>query len=159
MIARIKPTRPVQRVYKRIKNWKRPARISCKPEKNSERPKPPLRERKKQEQKDEAGIKDKAETREKNKGKKSKSTEKVCQLIKADPKEPIVELPKRIMTLKETKDFVGGYVNMINLSRTKILLVNEQGNNEDLLPNERDSKLCGQEIVGDVVLCSSEFFN
>jgi len=53
------------------------------------------------------------------------------------------------------QELVGGYAELVSCGE-KRMLVNEDGRRLDLPMNKKASKLAGQIIVGDVVVCTSE---
>jgi hypothetical protein len=55
-------------------------------------------------------------------------------------------------TLEQKQNAVGGYIQYIRISDTKVMIVNEEGVLYSLPHNERASELAGQYIVGDVLV-------
>jgi len=55
-------------------------------------------------------------------------------------------------SLKELQEFVGGYIEMINLRGTEVMIVNEEGMLRRMKPNREASKIAGQPIVGPAVV-------
>ena len=56
------------------------------------------------------------------------------------------------ITLTGMQKAVGGYIELVHLSKGKMLVVNEDGLRLNLPNNSEASKLSGQTIVGDVLL-------
>lgn len=53
----------------------------------------------------------------------------------------------------ELKKYVNGYIEIVRLGDGKIIVCNEEGKLIGLPVNWKASMMCGQTIVGDVVLC------
>lgn len=63
-------------------------------------------------------------------------------------------------TLKELRDIVHGYIEIITLSNPLVMIVNEEGIIEELPMNVKASQIAasyhrGSFIVGDVLVCNS----
>tara|TARA_Y100000592_G_C5481421_1_gene325793 strand:+ start:5029 stop:5274 length:246 start_codon:yes stop_codon:yes gene_type:complete len=56
-------------------------------------------------------------------------------------------------SLKQMQDAVGGYIELVRLTDDDIMIVNEEGLIFGLPVNEYASKLAGQTIVGNVLMC------
>lgn len=65
-------------------------------------------------------------------------------------------------SLEELQKFVGGYIEIISLSESQIMVLNEEGKLNNLPYNEEATKLFQKAyktndfIVGDVLVCDSE---
>lgn len=59
-------------------------------------------------------------------------------------------------TLEQKQNAVGGYIQVIRISDTKVMVVNEEGLLYSLPHNERASELAGQYIVGDVLVANQD---
>ena len=83
--------------------------------------------------------------------------EKKSYLIKANGI-VIAIRPKRrkYFSLKELQDYVDGYIEIVRLPISRILIINEEGLLRHLPNNRIASMLAGAEIVGNVVLCNSQ---
>lgn len=57
---------------------------------------------------------------------------------------------------KELQGYVGGYIEIVRLPNSYILVVDEEGRLKNKKLNKKASELAGQPIVGDVVLCNSK---
>jgi len=57
-----------------------------------------------------------------------------------------------VSTLKSMQDMVGGYIEFIYLPTGQMLIVDEEGRLKNYPLNKQASELCGQLIVGDVIL-------
>ena len=55
--------------------------------------------------------------------------------------------------LKEMKDIVNGYIEIVYLRDGRLMVVNEEGRLERLPYNMTASLLAGETIVGDVLVC------
>ena len=55
--------------------------------------------------------------------------------------------------LEELQGFVGGYIELVRLSKRQNMIVNEEGRLKGLAVNEVASALANRLIVGDVVVC------
>tara|TARA_R110000822_G_scaffold90457_1_gene209075 strand:+ start:3358 stop:3600 length:243 start_codon:yes stop_codon:yes gene_type:complete len=64
-----------------------------------------------------------------------------------------------VSTLKSMQDMVGGYIEFIYLPKSKILIVDEEGRLKNYPLNQQASELCGQLIVGDVILADNSEVN
>ena len=64
-----------------------------------------------------------------------------------------------VSTLKSMQDMVGGYIEFIYLPKSKILIVDEEGRLMNYPLNQQASELCGQLIVGDVILADNSEVN
>lgn len=64
--------------------------------------------------------------------------------------------------LEELQKIIGGYIEIISLSESQIMVLNEEGKLNNLLYNEEATKLFQKAyktndfIVGDVLVCDSE---
>jgi|TARA_R100000084_G_scaffold109145_2_gene74229 hypothetical protein len=56
-------------------------------------------------------------------------------------------------SLKQMQDAVGGYIELVRLTDDDVMIVNEEGLIFGLPVNEHASKLAGQSIVGNVLIC------
>ena len=56
-------------------------------------------------------------------------------------------------SLKQMQDAVGGYIELVRLTDDDVMIVNEEGLIFGLPVNEHASKLAGQTIVGNVLMC------
>ena len=63
-----------------------------------------------------------------------------------------------IVGLKRLQDLVGGYIEVVNLTDGRILIVNEEGLLLKLPFNEQASDL-SRPLVGDVILCKNSELN
>tara|TARA_R100000544_G_scaffold27174_1_gene14089 strand:+ start:252 stop:479 length:228 start_codon:yes stop_codon:yes gene_type:complete len=70
----------------------------------------------------------------------------------------ITTFEDRKPTLEEAQGIVGGYVEMVLLPKdiNVQVLVNEEGLLENLPVNQAASELCGQKIVGPVVVLKGD---
>lgn len=85
-----------------------------------------------------------------------KKTKTSAMLIKADTTvEAITPKESECFSLKELQDYVGGYIEILNLENDYILVVDEEGRLKNKKLNKKASEFAGQPIVGDVVLCKS----
>jgi|TARA_R110000803_G_scaffold56959_3_gene114668 hypothetical protein len=64
-----------------------------------------------------------------------------------------------IVGLKRLQDLVGGYIEVVNLTDGRILIVNEEGLLLKLPFNEQASDLSSRPLVGDVILCKNSELN
>jgi hypothetical protein len=62
-------------------------------------------------------------------------------------------------SLKELQEFVGGYIELVSLPDNLIMLVNEEGYNENLPPNNSVRLLFNKQIVGNAVVCPRDFLD
>tara|TARA_R110002074_G_scaffold185817_1_gene351206 strand:+ start:252 stop:497 length:246 start_codon:yes stop_codon:yes gene_type:complete len=62
-------------------------------------------------------------------------------------------------SLKQMQDAVGGYIELVRLTDDDIMVVNEEGLVFGLPINEHASKIAGQSIVGNVLMCKGEDLN
>ena len=62
-------------------------------------------------------------------------------------------------SLKELQEFVGGYIELVSLPDNLIMLVNEEGYNENLPPNNRVRLIFNKQIVGNAVVCPRDFLD
>ena len=62
-------------------------------------------------------------------------------------------------SLKELQEFVGGYIELVSLPDNLIMLVNEEGYNENLPPNNSVRLLFNKQIVGNAVVCHRNFLD
>jgi hypothetical protein len=62
-------------------------------------------------------------------------------------------------SLKQMQDAVGGYIELVRLTDDDIMVVNEEGLIFGLPVNEHASKIAGQTIVGNVLMCKGEDLN
>ncbi len=62
-------------------------------------------------------------------------------------------------SLKQMQDAVGGYIELVRLTDDDIMVVNEEGLVFGLPINEHASKIAGQTIVGNVLMCKGEDLN
>lgn len=58
-------------------------------------------------------------------------------------------------SLSELQGYVGGYIELIHTTRTRVMVVNEEGLLKDLPQNKLASAIAGHPIVGDVLMCYS----
>ena len=58
--------------------------------------------------------------------------------------------------LDELQQHVGGYIEIVRISKDMIMVVNEEGLLEQLEPNLFASAIVGYMIVGNVVVCDSK---
>ena len=63
-------------------------------------------------------------------------------------------------SLEELKEFVGGYIEIVRLSKSQIMVVNEEGKLNDLAPNPCATllvQIAGHRdvIVGNVLVCDT----
>lgn len=77
------------------------------------------------------------------------------QWIKTDGTIEEVALDKD-NSLKQMQDAVGGYIELVRLTDDDIMVVNEEGLVFGLPINEHASKLAGQSIVGNVLICKGK---
>ena len=81
----------------------------------------------------------------------------MAQIIKANGTEIDVE-PKngRDFQLSELQKIVCGYIEIVNLTDGRLMVVNEEGKLKGLPVNDEATKLVGYNdvIVGDVLVCS-----
>jgi hypothetical protein len=87
----------------------------------------------------------------------------MAKLIKVDGSETILRPKGSHFTLEELQTFVGGYVQMIQLSNGEEMYLNKEGKLENLPINRRATtlgKVCGIAaddcIVGDVIILNSQ---
>jgi len=59
-------------------------------------------------------------------------------------------------SLKQMQDAVGGYIELVRLTDDDVMIVNEEGLIFGLPVNEHASKLAGQTIVGNVLMCKGK---
>ena len=59
-------------------------------------------------------------------------------------------------SLKQMRDAVGGYIELVRLTDDDVMIVNEEGLIFGLPVNEHASKLAGQTIVGNVLMCKGK---
>lgn len=77
------------------------------------------------------------------------------QWIKTDGTIEEVALDKD-NSLKQMQDAVGGYIELVRLTDDDVMIVNEEGLIFGLPVNEHASKLAGQSIVGNVLICKGK---
>ena len=75
--------------------------------------------------------------------------------------ETVAPKNKKYFTLQELQGFVGGYIEMVFLNDTRIMVVNEEGKLDELPINVRATEIIRQAgildtIVGDALVCSSK---
>jgi hypothetical protein len=78
----------------------------------------------------------------------------MAHIIKADG----TEVPLPDTKLETLQAAVGGYIELIPLGNSKLMLVDEEGLMKDVAErpdNLKASTLYGRRIVGDVVICES----
>lgn len=56
-------------------------------------------------------------------------------------------------TLEELQEFVGGYIEVINIDKDTIMVLNEEGMMLGLPYNRNASEMRGGPVVGNVVVC------
>ena len=59
-------------------------------------------------------------------------------------------------SLKQMQDAVGGYIELVRLADDDVMIVNKEGLNLRLPINEHASKIVGQTIVGNVLICKGK---
>jgi hypothetical protein len=86
-----------------------------------------------------------------------KKTKTSAMLIKADTTvEAITPKESECFSLKELQDYVGGYIEILNLENDYIMVIDEEGLLKKKKLNKHATKLFGAPIVGDVVVCKSQ---
>ena len=81
-------------------------------------------------------------------------------LIKPDGVIEEVDTPdNRAYTLKEMQKIVGGYVQLVYLSKGRVMMVDEEGLYKNYKYNEKASKMAGQSIVGTVLVTKRDKIN
>lgn len=81
----------------------------------------------------------------------------MAKIIKSDGTEIIVNPSNGSdFDLSELQEIVGGYIEPIHLNEKEFMIVNEEGFLKRLPFNEKASKLIGNIIVGDVLVCGVE---
>ena len=68
------------------------------------------------------------------------------------------ETPMKDVTLDSLQKAVEGYIECIYFEKGRVLVVNEEGQIENLPYNEKASKLSPHRIVGNAVLCEKGEF-
>ena len=70
--------------------------------------------------------------------------------------------PERVerkeLSLEEAQEIVGGYVEMVRLTRDKIMLVDEEGLLKRLPYNIPATVVAGRHIVGTAIVCNTKAF-
>lgn len=75
--------------------------------------------------------------------------------IKADGTETEVKVPrKKGFNLTEIQGFVGGYFELVHLGGGRIMAINEEAHIHGHPYNGKASRLAGQQILGDVLVCN-----
>ena len=59
-------------------------------------------------------------------------------------------------TLEELQAAVGGYIEIVHLDADRVMVLNEEGIRLRLGVNAGATDLCGQAILGDVLVCPHE---
>jgi hypothetical protein len=75
--------------------------------------------------------------------------------------ETVAPKNKKYFTLQELQAFVGGYIKMVFLTDSQIMVVNEEGKLDELPLNVRATEIVRargieDSIVGDALVCSSK---
>lgn len=87
----------------------------------------------------------------------------MAQLIKADGTvQEITPKSGKKFSLEELQKFVGGYIQVFNIGKGKIIIMDEEGKMKNRPVNQKATKILGLQgtcIVGDVVVCSSKQFS
>jgi hypothetical protein len=75
------------------------------------------------------------------------------EVLEVSPKE------NNQFSLSEMQKFVGGYIEIIWLSSTEVMVLNEEGRLNGLPCNVDASNLANQHIVGNVLICNVNQIN
>ena len=81
----------------------------------------------------------------------------MTRIIKTNGNE-VITSPKNgsNFSLGEMQKIVGGWIEVVTLRNGQLMVVNEEGKMIGLPYNQAASILCGQPVVGDVLVCDSE---
>jgi hypothetical protein len=73
--------------------------------------------------------------------------------------ETVPQLEGGTFTLQELQDFVGGYIELVQLGNGTVMVVNEEGLLNKLPFNVNASRLASMNIVGDVLVCNASMID
>jgi hypothetical protein len=76
--------------------------------------------------------------------------------------ETVAPKNKKLFSLKELQSFVGGYIEILFITDSQVMVVNEEGKLDELPINVRATEIIRQAgiqdvIAGDALVCPSKF--